>query len=999
MSMITPTAMSRTLQDAVSVDNEASLLGLGQSILALISGIALAASSIPQITQALRNQLKLMESYKDEKSLDQDGINDAISMCKQSNSTLSAFLKKSDHNAEDIRSRLIAFFTQLQLQADEPSHHQTKFENQALTAINDAISVFDEVRALPALFKQTQEAIEALGQQNIGNKSSFDNLGNSLNKSGHLERQSINDANAAEEGSRSFGNDSHEANANTALDSASDAADTDGSAQDSSNECNAAGSAESSADSSNVGNPYDCSVKKAKNAMDLACKTTTDQALQTLLSLLSLLHDEGADSAASKQQVLALVETRVEAALTRLNEEIIKDPKLHTGVIRESIRDQLIILHCSGYDLTQLQEAYPIVKDLLTELPSVPSRKGKKPQTTASPKAPRPRKPKDYYETPIGVTKKGKKTTFSFKGHRKLNLAAYEVIKGMVSSSFSGQEKADVCVDVKLTVGAADSDYPLEAFDCELSEQITLPNQTEDGMNGAQAEPSTQPIPPDKEPNKEPPPKVLRRLPIGALPVPGTDMTFGAIWAAVLMFITYALSYNASAGILYKRSHGHDNIYNFLARINDNFLHPLANAIRELFPLADIQQHDETSFSLATAARKLRDKLNRKSIFFLVSRGHILREDGTSKVTLAAWTFMGGRGYDSMYPLLKSFLGDNPTTKRVITDAFQLYDKILKELEVKFHQNCMVHFLRQFITALQGVFKELRQVADDKSLSHQQKLERMNQIVNRDRTTALMCRALATLRSIFQVDLDLDLNLPADEFARAQKELAAIRADLCSNLLDQLHHCMVELDAVEVDASGRYTAKANARAGKVCVYYFRNREKLRSFIFDTYLPKSTNAAERVVKNGGSRLKCTGFTFSSEKQISAYTNAVTVIETLKANGVAPFEGVIQLFALAFKVGFMVYSYDRTAVPYLTEGTQRICTQMRDVKLDDPAVGFQHWAQDALLYLLEHKSLNGFEEQLMPKLMEKINLSSRIALKEQTKASNKRETQAEVDLSVA
>lgn len=154
MSIITPTAMSRTLQDAVSVDNEASLLGLGQSILALISGIALAASSIPQITQALRNQLKLMESYKDEKSHDQDGINDAISMCEQSNSTLSAFLKKSDHNAEDIRSRLIAFFTQLQLQADEPSHHQTKFENQALTAINDAISVFDEVRALPAVLRQ-----------------------------------------------------------------------------------------------------------------------------------------------------------------------------------------------------------------------------------------------------------------------------------------------------------------------------------------------------------------------------------------------------------------------------------------------------------------------------------------------------------------------------------------------------------------------------------------------------------------------------------------------------------------------------------------------------------------------------------------------------------------------------------------------------------------------------------------------------------------------------
>ena len=60
-----------------------------------------------------------------------------------------------------------------------------------------------------------------------------------------------------------------------------------------------------------------------------------------------------------------------------------------------------------------------------------------------------------------------------------------------------------------------------------------------------------------------------------------------------------------------------------------------------------------------------------------------------------------------------------------------------------------------------------------------------------------------------------------------------------------------------------------------------------------------------------------------------------------------------------------------------GSTSIGARLRDVRLDDPDTGFQVWADEGLRYLLEHRTLEGFESRIRQKVFANLSYSKRAA----------------------
>lgn len=523
----------------------------------------------------------------------------------------------------------------------------------------------------------------------------------------------------------------------------------------------------------------------------------------------------------------------------------------------------------------------------------------------------------------------------------------WHTVEAFVSTHYHGETEAMAQIDLGLKVENQSGDFKARDFDFNF---LGVPGF--DGQSDTTA------------------------LPYGVLPCTGSSYPVGVILGQMIADRLHGITKHASGRIISKdQPLGNETSYRLGYELNDLFIKPFANAARSIAAKEGKTYFiDESSFK---AANELVDAINRQTGFFLSVVAYSLDENNNHRFTIATCDFIGGRGSDSIRPRLEFYLTLDAEGKIVHTDGLETYKGDLSEIGVIEHQGCNVHFLRKIIAFLSDSFREIKKVADDHNLTEEQKKKRYEIIVTKSKHVKKAFRIYHFMRLIFHLDPAGPYTRAIEDAQLALEERERIRETDIAFLFQEIEKLINELDAVEIGENGKYRAKKNVAAGHFAAYFLNNREQLERAVHCPLAELSTNIVERLIKTNCLVRKLARRKLTSMEDIELFSDFGTVASTLEANGLDVLDTLCQLYGLAYKWAAFGYYYDACVVRGRKFGSQTIGSRLRDIRLDDPDTGVQLWAEDALRYLLEHRTLDGFEVQLRQRLFANLSYSKRAA----------------------
>lgn len=462
------------------------------------------------------------------------------------------------------------------------------------------------------------------------------------------------------------------------------------------------------------------------------------------------------------------------------------------------------------------------------------------------------------------------------------------------------------------------------------------------------------------------------------LPCPGSSYPVSVALGSLIADRELGVTKHASGKIVSKdQPLGNDTPYRLCRLLEHGFIDTLANSARNLGRECDVYFIDESGFAISPEALKLKEQLERNYGYFLTVLGYKLDENKNFKFAVATHDFIGGRGSDSIKPRLEFYLTVDAEGKIVHTDGLVSYKGDLSDIGVACHAGCNVHLLRKIIAFLTDPFRAIKAVADNKILTEEQKNQRFRSIVGKDKHTRIAFECYHTMRLIFHIDPAGPYTRAVEDAHRALKAREEIRESDIGFLFQQLDKLIVELDAVELGKNGQYQAKPNVLAGSFAAYFLNNRTQLEQAVHNPLVELSNNAVERQIKLFCLFRKISKRDLRSMEDIELLGDFNTIAATLELNEFDVFETLCQLYGLAYKWAALGYYYDSCVVRGREYGSTSIGVRLRDVRLDDPDTGFQVWADEGLRYLLEHRTLEGFESRIRQKVFANLSYSKRAA----------------------
>lgn len=815
-----------------------------------------------------------------------------------------------------------------------------------------------------------------LSDKYVALKQNFDALAEAMNKSGNPAKLSVktgavtaNNADLAEQiasdeavgltdatatsDTTSTSNTADSASAQAGTSDSSDSApeeqpSVDNTSPANSNDTATSPAENSSNDSSNETNSVDKkpsfshSVKGTETVGNLSC--SSDKML-----IIQELEQKRAKLAAMKEQETEEDRQRVAAARKECYEEydaparkILADPATAQAIANKATMREL------EDDIKNLEHQLKLMDNSPGKLSSPTG--SKSPKRTK--KSCQPTNKSDYNAqikaTSIKDEESGEEQTqYQSNCYVRAKHAYWRVIEGLVSNRYHGETEAMAQIDLGLKVENQSGDFKVRDFDFNFWGLPDLDGQTD-----------------------------TTSMPYGVLPCTGSSYPVGAILGQMIADRLHGITKHASGRILCKdQPFGNETSYRLGYELNDLFIKPFANAARSIAAKEGKTYFiDESSFK---AANELVAEINRQSGFFLSVVAYSLDENNNHRFTIATCDFIGGRGSDSIRPRLEFYLTLDAEGKIVHTDGLETYKGDLSDIGVTEHQGCNVHFLRKIIAFLSDAFREIKKVADDHTLTEDQKKKRYEIIVTKSKHVKKAFRIYHFMRLIFHLDPAGPYTRAIEDAQLALKERERIRETDIAFLFQEIEKLINELDAVEIGENGKYRAKKNVAAGYFAAYFLNNREQLERAVHCPLAELSTNIVERLIKTNCLVRKLGRRKLTSMNDIELFCDFGTVASTLEANGLDVLETLCQLYGLAYKWAALGYYYDACVVRGRKFGSQTIGSRLRDIRLDDPDTGVQLWAEDALRYLLEHRTLDGFEEQLRQRLFANISYSKRAA----------------------
>lgn len=972
---------------------------------AVLDVSTLCTATAPNVTQQCFDEVQKFGASLNSLSLsDRQAIEQAQTAAKKA---IDAIYRKAFNgqaiNLDTCLARLKACQTEANVQADTQGIVLEKNQSLALTcAYDDA----QKIKSLVASCKLLIDEQAKLGMQLVDSNRKCGNTFNSTNTDGHPGRKILrsgSDSAASEDQAPSDTQQEQTPTAEPVVTPNEEVApiepdlepnkpETESAPNESEQESDA-NETDDAESSPTQAQSYDRSIANNKSAINTVRDICESKILQQVHAIVAQLKEKGitldlAAVQAAKANVKKFVREQELDFYQHLITKIQNAPDLEHDAVQFGLIEELVtyINQLSPEGASQLRGIG--IDHLLPKDEELPSNDGKGTGTRRGRKAKGEtlRKPKSFYEAKLKVKHNGELIEVTARMPRNAFVFPVKALAGLICSQVLGPEFSFTEAEISLEYEASTEEHKVKSFDYKVvpaddRSALTPASDAEPDSGTTDISGTT-----DSAINEEQ--RSPGQLPIGFTPCPGTNTPIGAFIASILVFMNYGITFNASSQIMYRRSHGHDYIYNWLKFLNQVFFAPWAEAIRNLFPRTQQQMHDENTLTVASQAV---EALGRRHLYFLESRGILLNEFNQLRAILVTCTYAGGRGFSSLMPIISRLVGKNPKGKSVITDAYKVYDKILKILGVGKHQVCLIHFMRTFVAALKGVFESMGEVDKDRKLSEQKKIERMQSLIESNSAIFNLCYGLFLLGRIFHIDWDPVFDLPIDELFERNKKIASLRGgETLRELFDLLKACILNLDAAELNDKGVYVGKSGALGATAATFFLNNEDKLRTFLDDLFASKSTNDVERIVKRIFLRLKLIDYRFMGLDLIETFANFGTIAATLEANKIDPFTGICEMYDLAYNAGLLGFAYDRMVVRYIHDGEQTICTQLRDVQLDDPDTGFQNWSDEAALYMLDHHSMKGYKELLMPQLYDKLTYSKRLAAMEAAKEAKKEQS---------
>ena len=223
---------------------------------------------------------------------------------------------------------------------------------------------------------------------------------------------------------------------------------------------------------------------------------------------------------------------------------------------------------------------------------------------------------------------------------------------------------------------------------------------------------------------------------------------------------------------------------------------------------------------------------------------------------------------------INSVMGSYSALTKLITDAYAGYGKLDN---IKTHQSCLVHFLREVLVVIP--VDDYAQMSASKSGFEQLKTKFKQMAPDLQ-----LCLCAKALRLVFDNERTLDALDNSDPAARLEK-VKKSRQEKSRPLMDYIDQFMQNLAptaAVRVGTKWKASSSADAWAAPV-VYYLNQRDNLRAFLDDPELVIDSNTAERAIRPFTVLRAACNFRQSIE-ETDVLLGYFTLFETARAAGI-------------------------------------------------------------------------------------------------------------------
>ena len=590
----------------------------------------------------------------------------------------------------------------------------------------------------------------------------------------------------------------------------------------------------------------------------------------------------------------------------------------------------------------------------------------------------------------------GKTTKYTFKGAFRNRTGIVSRIAQLVSKKLKTQtpdEPENLEVTLSLT---CENNADCQATDIEFTIGASATSTESESQATADAnEPQPQPAPTgseQKSSNAHQPAVISNALQPA---VPGSTLSMGELLGFIIMTDEYGLPTNAVRDLFEGKDISHSIPYNVLNAADNEFFVHVHNAIAELTTQANFLEIDEFSRNIAQEAVALADLLKQKKNYFLVLSGIVTDENNKPLYRTVSCEFTSRRKKEALKEVLDSYIRPQNTPLVVKTDSLRFYKEYFKDLPIG-HQSCIVHAMRYVTGALDKLFERILEVSSNSSLTNEQKNEKYRAIINETEDTATLFACHTILRTILRIDPKIE---GSEDYSEADwlqliEHRKEIRAEFSANCFTLLDNLIRSLGAAKYNEKKKlYEGCSPIKAiSSAATYFLNNRDQLSFFLSCPFAGLSTNEVERIIKDIVLFAKRSDRGLSSEGDIRVFAHLGTILRTLSINGIEPFEPLSRLHFWATKYGAATYLYDRIFIDGLEPGSRDIPVRLRDMLLDDPETGCQHWLPDVIEHLLKYGTLDGVEERIKAFVLPKLTYKQRLQAQKEVKDLRKQRNQS-------
>lgn len=278
------------------------------------------------------------------------------------------------------------------------------------------------------------------------------------------------------------------------------------------------------------------------------------------------------------------------------------------------------------------------------------------------------------------------------------------------------------------------------------------------------------------------------------------------------------------------------NIHDFV----DIYLKPIYNQIEAKMQKQKIILADETPLrALQLEGRGSLSEEQKHDDNLQTGHGYILAitTPAEAKERLAYYRFIHGRGNEA----IENVITADYEFDYLVCDGYKSYDHIVAAKPNRKLQNCLVHFRRTVIDAL----NPKAFVNRFKDLSEEEEAKLIREEIINEKEPMLLFVVYDAIKKIYEIERYIDDtgNRQNLEFIKKQR----LKSEKLMNVIDVLMTSLAKTYIAKNEKGTRWHKTKQSPYAKPCLYYFNRWESLKLFISEPMVSPDSNLVEGIIR--------------------------------------------------------------------------------------------------------------------------------------------------------